>query len=513
MPKLSAYTLVFLSSTCLMIMELIAGRLIAPYVGSSIYTWTSVIGIFLLGITLGNWLGGRLADAFPKKTFFGPIFLLAALSGLMIIFITPSWAEVPKLNLSLPAAISIFSFLTFFPVAFFLSFISPFCIKLALQRLEQTGRIVGNIYGLSAAGSIFGTFAAGFWLIPSFGTKQIVWSVFAILAAIGFYFIFISFRRKFTVMLFLLGVTYLGWSGWQRPVLCLLESQYYCIRVNELVAGEYRGLALALDQLEHSHIYPPEVDPFGDDYVRLFGLLTSYRFKPQDSFKVLAIGGGGYVLPRYLINNYPQAEVTVLEIDPQVTATNFSKTNLKPDDRLRIIHGDARINLNRLPEEKFDLIFGDAFNDFQVPFHLTTQEFVASIKNHLEPNGFYAMNLIDNPQYGQFFSSNLLTVAAIFPQTYLFPFSPQWATTSIRRNAVILGAGQTLDDKKWTATIPLNDPRWSKADRQALVNIKYYLPGDNADIKNLHQRAQGLILTDNYAPLETMLAHLYSRRY
>ena len=513
MSKFSVYGLVFLSSACLMTMELIAGRLIAPYVGSSIYTWTSVIGIFLLGITLGNWLGGRLADAFPRKNLFGPIFLLAALSGLMITFVTPSWEEIPKINLSLPVAISVFSLLTFFPLAFFLSFVSPFCIKLALQRLEQTGRIVGNIYGLSAAGSIFGTFAAGFWLIPSFGTKQIVWSIFVLLATIGFYFLFIGFRRKFTTGIFLLGAIYLGWSAWQLPDLCLVESQYYCIRVNELVAGEYRGLALALDQLEHSHIYPPEVDPFGDDYVRLFGLLTSYRFKPQDSFKVLAIGGGGYVLPRYLLANYPQAEVTVLEIDPQVTAINFSKTNLKPNEHLRILHGDARINLSLLKKERFDLIFGDAFNDFQVPFHLTTQEFVISIRNHLNPNGFYAMNLIDNVKYGQFLSSNLLTISSVFPQTYLFPFSLQWVNHSLRHNSIILGANQVLDDKKWSMTIPLNDPRWSKADRQSLVNLKYYLADGHEDIKNFHQRARGMVLTDNYAPLETMLAHLYSRRY
>lgn len=292
MSKKLAYLLVFTGSFSLMVIELVAGRLIAPYVGSSIYTWTSIIGIFLLGITLGNWLGGRLADAFPRRGLFGPIFLLSALSSLTILFIAPTWREVPQINLSLPWAITFFSLLTFFPLAFFLSFISPLSVKLVLQRLERTGQTIGNIYGVSAAGSILGTFSAGFWLIPSFGTSQVVWSIFVLLAVIGLYFISLGLIRKLVLIVVLSGLGYIGWWTQQKFNLCLIESQYYCIRVSELRAGEYAGLSLALDQLEHSHIFPPEIDPFGDDYIRLFALFISQRFKPQDRFKVLAIGGG-----------------------------------------------------------------------------------------------------------------------------------------------------------------------------------------------------------------------------
>ena len=492
-----------------MVMELIAGRLVAPYVGSSIYTWTSIIGVFLLGITLGNWISGRLADRYPSLKILGIALLLAAIASLSVIWITPLWEKIPRTNLSFPFTITLFSLVTFFPAAFFLSFVSPLAIKLDLNKLERTGRTVGNIYGISAAGSIVGTFATGFWLIPTVGTRQIAWNVFFVLALIGFYLLFKSGRTKVGPALIILAIIPLAfWSLFKKDT-CFVESQYYCIRINKIEIGDNSGYALLLDQLEHSHVWAADFDPFGDNYIRLFALLTNYRFKPDDAFKVLAIGGGGYTLPRYLINNFPKATVTVLEIDPKVTEVNYQKLGLTLNERLKIIHADGRVGLQQL-KEKFDLVYGDAFSDFLIPFHLTTRELVEEIKDRLNEGGIYAINLVDGPRggQGQFLASSLITINSVFPQTYLFPFTKQWQNQR-RHTSVIAGMMESLDEKRWAATIPLNDPRWAKAAPEAKENLKLHLLTNGSTIKSFITQARGITLTDNFAPVENMIAHLY----
>lgn len=506
------YFLVFTASFCLMVLEIVAGRVVAPYVGSSIYTWTSIIGIFLLGITLGNWLGGRLADKYPEDKLFAPIFLLSSAAGLLMIYLAPAWLGVARSNSDLPLAMVLFSLITFFPVAFFLSFVSPLAIRLGLKKIEKTGRTVGNIYGVSAAGSILGTFLTGFWLIPSFGTREVIGGVFTVLAIVGLYFTFRRQPPRLTSFLFLILLAAAGYGTLNLENLCLVESQYYCIRINEITAGSTatRGLALVLDQLEHSHIYPSEVDPFGDDYVRLFSMMARYKFKPQDQFKVLAIGGGGYVLPRYLVNTFPRAEVTVIEIDPAVTRINFEKLGLMRSERLTIIHGDARMNMHRLGAQKFDLVYVDAFNDFLVPFHLTTREFVNLASKMMNENGLYVVNVIDDSSYGRFLSSGLLTISSVFSQVYIFPLDASWPHAA-RHASVILGTNATLDQKRWQKIVPEKDPLWAKADRLARENVKKYYTVAEAVVREFNQRAGGFVLTDNYAPVENMLAHLVQR--
>ena len=157
-----------------MILELVAGRIIAPYVGVSLYTWTSVIGVVLAGISLGNYLGGWLADRYASLRLLGVLFLLGGLSPVGILAvdalgrITPGeWPIVVEI-LVLTAAL-------FFLPSVILGAISPVVAKLAIRDLNKTGMTVGRIYAAGTVGSIVGTFATGFLLISWFGTHVIVW--------------------------------------------------------------------------------------------------------------------------------------------------------------------------------------------------------------------------------------------------------------------------------------------------------------------------------------------------
>jgi len=169
-----------------MVIELIAARILAPYIGVSLYTWTSIIGVILAGIALGNYLGGKIADRYPSPLFLALILFVGGLFTIAILpitnMITPGgwFSSLPVMwNFTLTTA-----FIFFLP-AIILSMVSPMVIKLTLANLGQTGGVVGTIYACSTTGAILGTFMTGFYFILWFGTRTIVWLVAAILILTG----------------------------------------------------------------------------------------------------------------------------------------------------------------------------------------------------------------------------------------------------------------------------------------------------------------------------------------
>jgi MFS family permease len=176
--------IVFVSSACMMILELVAGRIMAPYVGVSLYSWTGVIGVILAGMSLGNYLGGRLADRWASLRLLGVVFFLAGLLSAAVL-------AVEALGLGLPGAwpivlrIILLTAALFFLPSAVLGMVSPIVVKLSVHDLTKTGSVVGRIYAAGAVGSIVGTFATGFFLISWFGTHTVVWGVAIVLLALG----------------------------------------------------------------------------------------------------------------------------------------------------------------------------------------------------------------------------------------------------------------------------------------------------------------------------------------
>ncbi len=169
---------VFFSSFCIMVLELVAARLIAKYLGSSLYTWTSVIGIVLAGITIGNYLGGRIADRFNARKALSVLFLISSVACVLTVIINNFVGGLIWLwNLNWPVRVFSHVFLVFWIPSTLLGMISPVVAKMALDRGLPTGRTVGDIYAWGAAGSIAGTFAAGYYLIAMMGTIAIIWTI------------------------------------------------------------------------------------------------------------------------------------------------------------------------------------------------------------------------------------------------------------------------------------------------------------------------------------------------
>ena len=173
---------VFISSFCIMVIELVAGRIIARFLGSSLYTWTSVIGVVLAGITIGNYTGGRLADRFrPAKvlSIFFAICAFACLATIVLNNLVGEWTWLWRFNW--PTRILLHVTAVFLLPSALLGTISPVVAKMALERGLPTGRTVGDIYACGAAGSIAGTFAAGYYLIALMGTISIIYSIAAVM--------------------------------------------------------------------------------------------------------------------------------------------------------------------------------------------------------------------------------------------------------------------------------------------------------------------------------------------
>jgi hypothetical protein len=167
-----------------MVLELVAGRIVAPYVGASLYTWTSVIGVILAGMSLGNYLGGRLADRWASLRFLGGTFVVASLLSVSVVALDRLEVLAGVGGPFILEIVVVIAVLFFLP-ATVLGSISPMVAKLALRDLDSTGRTVGRIYAAGSAGSIVGTFATGFLLIAWLNTHAIVWMVSLVLLILG----------------------------------------------------------------------------------------------------------------------------------------------------------------------------------------------------------------------------------------------------------------------------------------------------------------------------------------
>src|SRR5690348_12610442 len=202
MPRPVAYIVVFVASCCSLILELVAGRILAPFIGVSLYTWTSIIGVVLAGISLGNYLGGRAADRWPDRRTLGVLLIAGGLASLAILPLINIATAIPSDQLVDPnnrlggvlpldraalliLRIVLITTLIFFPPSLILGMVSPVVIKLTLRDLAHSGGLVGKVYALSTLGSILGTFATGFVLVQLLGTRMIVLGVGIVLLAMA----------------------------------------------------------------------------------------------------------------------------------------------------------------------------------------------------------------------------------------------------------------------------------------------------------------------------------------
>ena len=419
---------VFICGAVVMIFELIGSRLIGPYVGASIYVWTSLIGVILASLSLGYYLGGRLADKNPQELFLGVVIILAA----FFICLTAIFRDVGLFfssgSLGLEIKSIILSIILFTPASFFLGMVSPYAVRLRINNLKTIGKEVGNLYALSTAGSIFGTFLAGFWLIPKFGSKDSL-SLIALVLIITAILVFRKkiFKNLPVIIMLLIVVLSLFFSYFSKPKFHNLLSADIDTKYDRVWV--YKGVDYATGKPTvnlstdpfgiQASVFSDQTDDLVLDYTKFFRLIG--YFNPETK-NALMIGGCTYTYPRDFMKNFPQAHMDIVEIDPAMTEIAQKYFYFKNSPFFTIFNQDGRMFLNE-NKKKYDAIINDAFDSApSVPFQLTTVEAVQKEFNALNDNGVVLSNIVSavNGRQGEFFRAEYATYKKIFPQVFVF---------------------------------------------------------------------------------------------
>lgn len=509
---IKANIVVFIASFCTLVIELVAGRIMAPYVGVSLYTWTSIIGVVLAGISIGAYLGGILADRYPRQATLGWLLFLSGLGSFSIAPLT-NLVGAAQFQSTLMLRIMILTTVIFFVPSTILGMISPVVVKLTLNNLDRTGNVVGKIYAFSTLGSIIGTFATGFFLISWMGTRNILLTMGIILIVSAFVFGGFFMRRK-SLVIFILIFAPLTWAlydvAFKAPLDASIyyykESDYYTIKLKKYdVNKDGRVLhAMILDNLVHSlnDIEDPRYLDY--PYIRIYEEVVRWQAGKRPDLKVLFIGGGAYTFPRYMEAEYPRAEIDVVEIDPEITRVTYEYMGLSRNTRIRSFNEDGRwFVMNCKENGKYDFIFGDAFNDLSIPYHLTTKEFAEQLKSIMKPDGILVANLIDSFREGAFLPSYIRTLEEVFGKgnVHLIALYPDFDSIGVS-TCVVLASRQKLDMAEFQA---------KTRKEKGLSAVSNVVPAEW--VQKLIRERNTVLLTDDYVPVDNLTAPIFEARY
>lgn len=477
-----------------MIVEIVAGRMLAPYFGMSLYTWTTVIGVVLSGLAIGHWAGGRIADGYPEQSAvaLGLACLAGALATILILPVVGLVAGSLSLSgVSPSTAIVVSGFAAFLIPSVMAGLVQPIATTFALDALgKSAGRIVGRMLAAGVVGAILGTFLAGFVLISYLGTAGSIWLVAALNALLGVMLVTAARYRAAGWSLFTIAVGFAATDtalpGFAAP--CDAESRYYCIAV---FSGEERNLPTArmlrLDALMHS---VNDADPqyLAFSHLQWMDELVWQRFRAAP-FASFFIGGGGYTLPRTWLDRNPLNDITIAELDPLVTSIARSQMWFSPGPATTILHMDARVALARLSDgREFDVIVGDAFRDIALPAHLITDEFHFLVRERLADDGFYVLNVIDAVRSRRLVGSVILTLQHRFEVIEVW-YDTAAYQTSDSINFIIYASSRPSGLPSPLVSRAAPTTRWARFAGPALDDV----PG-------------AILLTDDLAPVERLLA-------
>lgn len=523
---------VFLAGSALLGLEIAASRVLAPYFGNSLYVWGALIGIVLAGLSTGYWVGGAIADRYPTPRLLVAMLGAASLLVLAIPFADGwvldrlvDWDPGPRLN---PLLATIF---LFGAQSVILGTVSPIAVRLKAHSLDQLGRTAGRLFAISTAGSIAGTFATSFWLIPELGTDQVLASAaVALMLAAAAVALVERLALAGALALALAGAsvgavvslapdkggTVAGsqlrnWSPVYRQqrdedrsgsledtqsgytILHTKDSQYHRIAVVEDDDSRY----LRFDSSFQSGMYVD--DPFRTRFEYSDYLQLPFAYRPGTR-RILYIGLGGGSAPKRTWRDFPATQIEVVELDPEVVDVAYEYFDVPRDPRLRIEVEDGRRFLAN-NDGPWDAIVIDAFYSDSIPFHLATREFLELARSRLAPGGVVSTNIIGAVRGtdSRLFRSMLRTYRTVFPTVAIHPVLGEGERNLDAIRNVILVAGDGAAPSK-----EFLQERWAEVRKQApgapdltaAIRGRVDAPVTTEDVP---------VLTDDYAPTDALL--------
>ena len=414
--------LVFVAGATTMATEMCASRLLAPFFGDSVLIWANIIGLILIYLSVGYFLGGRLVDRRPSLRLLAALMLSAAAMVAVLPYIAQPFlsAAVGEFAQQSVGAFvgSFFAVMALFSVPItLLGMASPFAVRLGVERVEEAGRVAGRMYALSTTGSILGTFLPVVLLIPFIGTRRTMLASAGLLAlvaapALG--------RRYLLVPALIGGVALLppGAVKAQPGVLFEGDSAYQFVEVRKL-AGGCRALYLNEGWARHSVWCQHRV--LTGDYWDQFLLAPLVHGPGLRSLAMIGYAGG--TVGRAYRVFWPQVRIQGVELDPLVTQVGRRYLGLGSNPRVSVATDDGRVYLET-HATRYDAIFLDAYEQPYIPFQLTTQEFWSLVGERLKPGGIAMANLGRIPSDDSLARAIAGTAATRFASVYLWQAMP-----------------------------------------------------------------------------------------
>jgi len=490
------YLTVFTTGASVMVIELLGTRLIAPFYGTSLYVWSSLISVTMIALATGYFVGGRWADS-AKRTGLSLIIALAALLTLVIPWLTrPVLLATDPLGLRAGAFVS--ALLLFSPSLTLLGMVGPFAIKLATSKLDGVGNSAGSIYAVSTLGSVVGTLVLGFFLFPLVGSREILVGtgllLFLLAVSVAIYEqkqLGVAVALLPSVLLAIVGLGLMpkvvgAGHAYNGGTLFQIQSEretlYGWVRVIDQPSRDLRLLTSDASAIGASSIRNGQSKLIYQDIVGLIPALT-----PKMN-RSLIVGLGAGHMAKVLYDNYGIVTDT-LEIDPAVASAAVDYFGYKPTGQA--IVGDARYEIRHL-SGKYDLIIHDCFTGGSEPAHLLTVETLKQLRSLLADNGILALNFVafSQGEHNIALASVGRTIEQVFPQQAVFVSEPGKDFNDF----IFLASSQPIDVNARTLT----------AEQSNWLTSRVF-PVD---------KTQGMILTDNLNPLEhlqTAKAEYYRR--
>ncbi|MCL2403407.1 MAG: fused MFS/spermidine synthase [Coriobacteriia bacterium] len=527
---------VFCAGAAGMSLQLVGSRLLAPHFGNSIFVWTSLIGVMLGFMALGNFLGGRLADRITSSDLLFWVLTLLSMS-ISLVAMIGAWAlgffaEIESLRTGMVLGSAM---LFAIPCTLF-GIVLPSSIRLRMQAVSDSGANVGTLSAVSMMGNIAGTFITGFWLIALVGSRSLLaWIALLILLLATI--MGLSFRKLLgeeqnqgnakdkkkgkkskgqndsqntTPLLYkavalgcaaLLLVGAFIWHPQSETTqdLRLFDSLYGQYFVGNRVVSNTDGELSTVQFISNnpraleSAVYAETLEPFYFEYYGFYDLAAAISASPHNT---LMIGGGAFVYPRFFFDAYPQAHMDVIEIDPALLDEAKENFGFEPHENLGIYLEDGRMFLNRAVQQSrqasnnsslYDFVIMDAFNSANnVPFQLTTLESMQHCADLMTDDGVFVMNMIASieGEGSQFLASQYLTLRAVFPQVEVFTVNMHEVEAGRPRNVAIIA---------------------TKSETNNLLNALEQINPQLASQTFAPDISEAMVLTDDFAPVDQML--------
>lgn len=489
--KYSIEFTLFLSGSVGMVLEIVGSRLLAPYFGNSIFIWTSLIGVILGFMSLGYFLGGKLADKRSDYLTMNSLLFFAAVSIFFVYLFDKLLLPQIFWSGDTKYVSVLISMLLFAAPSTFLGMITPYATRLRIKDLTNSGSIIGRLYAVSTFGSIFGTFIAGFVLITLIGSENIILWLSLVIALLSTFYLGKGSSKRVTVAILFLALNLSCITTKSLRNFVDIDTIYDRYGIYDIPATAdsrpMRYLTRTHASAE-SGIYTDVNDDLVFEYTKFYRLADIFNNSPSRS---LVIGGGAMTQPVDILRRYPESHVDVVEIDGQLIDIAKKYFDYHDVPNISIHVGDGRMYLNS-NKTKYDFIFLDAFKSNEsIPFQLTTKESLKKCDLSLTDRGIVFANIISSldGESSKFLNSEYLTFKSVFPRVYVYAVTNSTDSKAIQNYVLI---GSKVDTEKPMVTTDLE--------------LRKYLGNDISSDSRLG--ANGIVLTDDFAPVEQQLIGL-----